>query len=177
MKAKLITAAALTLVGCGFLASRDNPTAERRSSPGSESPAVPNRVSPAPAPVETPLVAKLVPKSPSKAAPPALRDGQLSPGKNFYYEAARNIYVPVDFGHTRYTENGHAPTAEHLIREHGHARSSAEKWTEAEREIAHANSHAASKVVKAAAPTYSSTCPNGQCGNPSYGRGLLGRRR
>ena len=183
MKAKLITAATLTLAGCGLLAGR-NTTAERRSPAGPEPPAAVNRIVPASASVETPLVAKLLPgggesESPSKAAPPALRDGQLSPGGNFRYDADRNAYIPVDFGHTRYTENGHAPTVEHLIREHGHARSSAEKWTEAERQIAHANSHAASKVVRTVYPpvlNQTSGCPGGKCPSSPSSRGLFRRR-
>jgi hypothetical protein len=139
-------------------------------------------------PVETPLVEKLVVKSPQVAethqnSPQLPADGQLSPGGNFRYSIARDIYIPVDKGNVRYTENGHAPTAEHLIREHGHARSSAEKWTQAEREIAHANDHAAmsQRVTRSSnvsqETVFRNTCPSGQCGNGNIRVGIFGRRR
>ena len=139
---------------------------------------------------QTPLVEKLLPKEdygpvipigpPKKVGP---SDGQRTADNFFEYDATRNIWAPVDHGHTRYTENGHAPTAEHLIREHGHARSSASKWTQAELEIAHANSHwwekTHSQKISFQPKTVSqmsSSCPNGQCGSPSRSRGIFRRR-
>lgn len=172
MKAKLITAAALTLAGCGFLASRDNPTAERRSSPGSESPAVPTRVSPAPAPVETPLVAKLVPKSPSKAAPPALRDGQLSPRGQWRWSESQWAWVPIKSVGPAWVQDGHSATISHLVNEHGYSRSSLEKLTQAQLDVLHSNAH---NAARAAAPVRSSGCPGGVCPSPSS-RGLFRRR-
>ena len=110
--------------------------------------------SPVVAPViKTPLVEalRLPPKSlekPSETRKSAVLtttpvDGQLSKGGNFRYESARNIWVPVDKGNRRYTHNGRPVTAAHLIATHGHHPSSANKWTQAELDIAHANDHAA----------------------------------
>lgn len=128
--------------------------------------------------VETPLVEKLLVKEPAGPV-----DGQRTADNFFEFDATRNIWAPVDHGHTRYTENGHASTAEHLIREHGHARSSASKWTQEELEIAHANSHWWEKTHSQkisfqpkAVSQMSSSCPNGQCGNPSRSRGIFRRR-
>lgn len=177
MKAKLITAAALTLAGMGAIASQN--TAERRSSAGSE-PEAASRIGPAPASVESPLVEKLLVKE--KPAGPA--DGQLTADGFFKFDASRRAWVPVDHGHPRYLHNKGRVGLEHLIAEHGHARSSAEKWTQEELEIAHANSHwwekTHSQKISFQPETVSqmsSSCPGGQCGNPSRSRGLFGRRR
>lgn len=190
--------ALLACAGLGYLAGHNRTTAERCSSPGSESPAAVNRIVPASAPVETPLVSKLLPEraetpsrktsADSKSLTPhrttgeepgaaiALVDGQLSPGGNFRYSFARKAYIPVDKGNRRYTHGGQPVGAAHLI-EHGHAPSAVAVWTQVEREIAHANDHAMLGAVRPAAAPVQSSCPNGQCGNPSYGRGLFGRRR
>jgi hypothetical protein len=127
-------------------------------------------------PVETPLVDKMLPK-PVQAPKPTIADGQISPGGNFRYEAARNIFVPIDKGHPRYDYNDAPVTLEHLIAAHGHARHSASKWTREEIEIAHANSHYQEKMnaARAAAPVRASGCPGGVCPSPS--RGGLFRRR
>ncbi len=187
MKAKLLTAAALSLAGLGFACQK--PVA---STPAPTTPVV--DIQPVVEQPQTPLVEKLVPKKP---APPKgtehlvgdkaffvdrngllYIDGATTKSGLFKYEAARNIYVPVDFGNVWHSHNKRRPTAEHLIATHGHAPSSVAKWTQREIEICHANDHAAEYAAKqAATAAYSLSCPNGQCGNPSYGRGLFGRRR
>lgn len=127
-------------------------------------------------PVETPLVEALLPKEPDHVVEPdELVDGQRSPGGNFAYEAARNAWIPIDFSHAWHSHNRQRPTAEHLIATHGHARSSVEKWTQREIEICHANDHAAEYAAKQAA--LEDCRLTGTCGNPTMGRGLLGRRR
>ena len=172
--------ALLACAGLGFAAGRSDKTAATSAQVYANQSAGPQRSEPGPAtegqPVESPLVAKLIPqpvKVQAKAKPTVL-EGQLSKGGNFRYESARNIWVPVDKGNRRYTHGGRPVGAAHLI-EHGHHPSCVYKWTQSEMEIAHANDHAATAVVKAAPVSYSS-CPNGQCGNPSYRRGLFGRR-
>jgi hypothetical protein len=175
-KPKLLTAAALTLAGLGF-ACQKQPVAP----------------APAPTPVvvdvepvveqpQTPLVEKLLPKE----KPPGRVDGERTADGFFKYEARRNIFVPVDHGHPRYTHGGQPVGLEHLIAEHGHARSSAGKWTRNEIETAHANSHFWEKsrastrspnVSQKSVSSNTSSCPNGVCGNPSRSRGLFGRRR
>lgn len=195
---KRIALALIACAGLGFVAGRTPvlPTDSRRSEPApaetldvrSESqPVEPSwvrknaRPIPAP-PAQTPLVEKLLVKEPAVVKESlTVQGGQLSPGGNFRFSAARNAWIPVDKGNRRYTENGHAPTAEHLIREHGHARSSAEKWTQSEREIAHANSHwwekrQAAVRQQAYRAVVDSACPGGVCGNSSR-LGLFGRRR
>jgi hypothetical protein len=179
MKAKLLTAAALTLAGLG-LACNHKPSAPGALHPQTATPSVePVRDDDGGAVVPTPSVAKLLPKA--KPAGPV--DGERSADGYFEYESARNIYVPVDFGHPRYTHGGQRVGLEHLIAEHGHARSSAGEWTQNELEVAHANSHywekthGATRQVAAPASSFTSACPNGNCGNTKMGRGLFGRRR
>jgi hypothetical protein len=181
MKAKLLTAAALTLAGLGFACQKQPVVPALAPTP------VVVDVEPVVEQPQTPLVEKLLPNhiaEPSKMVGPV--DGQLSPDGFFEYEARRNIYVPVDFGHPRYTHGGQPVGLEHLIAEHGHARSSAGKWTRNEIETAHANSHFWEKsrastrspnVSQKSVSSNTSSCPNGVCGNPSRSRGLFGRRR
>lgn len=176
MKAKLITAAALTLAGCGLLASR-NPTAERRSPAGPEPPAAVNRIVPASAPVETPLVAKLIPgggesESPSKAAPPALRDGQLSPGGQWRWSESQWAWIPVKSAGPAWVQDGHSATIHHLATVHGYSPSYLSKLTQSQLDVLHSNAH---NAARAAAPVRSSGCPGGVCPSPS--RGGLFRRR
>lgn len=192
MKAKFITAASMLLAGCGFLASQsDKPTAERRSSPGSEPPAVVRDR--AVAPVETPLVEKLLPKAepnpvvvpdnhkPSMAAPArdetpdfeAPFDGQLSPRGEWQWSEAQWAWVPVKKPGPAWVQDGHSATIDHLVREHGYNRASLENLTQSQLDVLHSNSH---NAARAAAPVRSS-CPSGNCPNTNVSRGLFGRRR
>lgn len=144
-------------------------------------------------PVETPLVATLLPgggesESPSKAAPPdhfvepnKLVDGQLSEDGYFRLDLKYGTWRPVDFGHPRYSHNGGPVGAEHLIREHHHARSSVEKWTQEDLEIAHANVHYWEKLhgvtrspnVSQKTDFRNTSCPSGNCPSPARSRGLF----
>jgi hypothetical protein len=181
-KPKLLTAAALTLAGLGFACQKHQPNppavACRPAKPADSLPTLRSEGQPA----ETPLVEKLLPKE----TPPGRVDGERTADGFFKYEARRNIFVPVDHGHPRYTHGGQPVGLEHLIAEHGHARSSAGKWTRNEIETAHANSHFWEKsrastrspnVSQKSVSSNTSSCPNGVCGNPSRSRGLFGRRR
>jgi hypothetical protein len=165
---KRIALALIACAGCGFLAGRTQP--EPDGVPDNPKPTVAAPETDETPAIQTPLVAKLLPgggvkEAPSKAAPPAFvgpYDGDLSPGGNFRYSAARNLWVPVDKGNRRYTHGGQSVGAAHLI-EHGHHHSAVAKWTQAEREIAHANDHAILGAVRQVAPPrYTSSCPNGQ---------------
>lgn len=170
-----IALALIVCAGLGFAAGKHqpNPPAVARS-PAKPAEVLTTRSEGQPA--KTPLVEKLIPKKPAGPA-----DGDLSTGGKFRYESRRNAYIPVDFGNRRYTHGGQAVGAAHLV-EHGHDPSAVAVWTQAEREIAHANDHASQASTRSAnvsqksVSQYTSSCPNGQCGNPSYSRGLFRRR-
>jgi hypothetical protein len=163
MKAKLITAAALTIAGLGFACQKQ--------------PVVP---APAPTPVvvdvepvveqpQTPLVEKLLPKE-----KPQPVDGQLSPGKQWRWSESQWAWVPVKQAGPAWVQNGHSATIDHLVREHGYSRSSLAHLTQRQLDVLHSNAH---NAARAAAPVRASGCPGGNCPSPSRSRGLFGRRR
>lgn len=181
---KRIALALIACAGLGFIAGRQPvlPSDSRRSEP------VRPVLNSEAGPVETPLVEKLLvptvkdslPVAPTVKESLTIQDGQLSPGGNFRYEAARDIWVPVDKGNRQYRlSDGSFVTAEHLIEEHNHHPDCANQWTRAELEIAHANDHAGEARVTSVPQeiVYSKDCPGGNCGNTKMGRGLLRRRR
>ncbi len=136
-------------------------------------------------PVETPLVATLLPgggesESPSKAAPPdhfvepnKLVDGQLSPRGEWQWSEAQWAWVPVKQPGPAWVQDGHSATIDHLVREHGYSRASLENLTQSQLDVLHSNSH---NAARAAAPVRSSGCPGGVCPSPSRGGFRLFRR-
>lgn len=171
---KRIALALLACAGLGYVAGRQPvlPNGSRSSEPVPEQTAV-TRIA-APAPVETPSIEKMLPKKPAGPV-----HGTRTEDGFFYFHQDRKAWIPVDLGHPRYDFNDAPVTLEHLITEHGHARSSASKWTRDEIETAHANSHYWEKahgVKRAAVVVQSSSCPGGVCPSPSRSRGLFRRR-
>ncbi len=157
------------------------PTDSRRSEPG---PAIILSEGP---PVETPLVEKLLPKSPQVAETrqnsPQLVDGQLSPRGEWRWSEADWKWLPVKQPVVKqpgpmWNQDGHGATVEHLMSTHGYSRAELAGRSQRELDILHSNSHnAASRGATRRPAASSSACPNGQCGDPVRFRGLLGRRR
>lgn len=174
---RVFAIAALAFVAIGFSSEQapNDTTAERRSSPGSEPPAAVNRIVPAPAPVETPLVEKLLPKAEPDhiVEPNKLVDGQLSPRGEWQWSESQWAWVPVKKPGPAWVQDGHSATINHLVREHGYSRASLEKLTQPQLDVLHSNSH---NAARAAAPVRSSGCPGGVCPSPSRGGFRLFRR-
>lgn len=112
-------------------------------------------------------------KKASKAAPPALRDGQLSPRKQWRWSESQWAWVPVKTAGPAWVQDGHSATISHLVNEHGYSRSSLAKLTQSQLDVLHSNAH---NAARAAAPVRSSGCPGGVCPSPSRSRGIFRRR-
>jgi len=169
---------ALALIACAGLglAARQPvlPTASQCSVAGPEQSAV-TRIGPAPAPVETPLVKKLLPPIAVKSSPVrdltalepsraiAVPDGQLSPRGEWRWSQAQGAWVPVAKAGPRWVENGHSATVDHLVREHGYRRADLAKLTQYQLDTLHSNAHNSARARRVSAPTYSSACPSGRC--------------
>jgi hypothetical protein len=105
--------------------------------------------------------------------PPKLKDGQLSPGKQWRWSQLQWAWVPVKQSGPAWVQNGHSATIDHLVREHGYSRSSLVHLTQRQLDVLHSNAH---NAARAAAPVRSSGCPGGVCPSPSRSRGLFRRR-
>ncbi len=173
MKAKIVTASALFLAGLGAIASVNQ--GPQRSEPA---PAETLEVRSEGQPVETPLVAKLLPKSPQVAethqkSPQLPVDGQLSPGGQWRWNEAQWAWVPVKQAGPAWVQDGHSATIDHLVNEHGYKRASLVNLTQQQLDVLHSNAH---NAARAAAPVRSS-CPSGNCPNTNVRVGIFGRRR
>lgn len=169
---------ALALIACAGLGSLAGlhpvlPTDSRSSEPGPEKSAV-TRIGPAPAPVETPLVEKLLVKEPDHIAEPSkMVDGQLSPGGQWRWNEAQWAWIPVKQSGPAWVQDGHSATIDHLVNEHGYSRASLASLTQQQLDVLHSNAH---NAARAAAPVRGSGCPGGVCPSPSRSRGLFRRR-
>lgn len=113
---------------------------------------------------QTPLVEKLLPK-PAKVQEQVqeeIRDGQLSPGKQWRWSESQWAWVPVKAAGPAWVQNGHSATVDHLVREHGYRRADLAKLTQPQLDTLHSNAHNLARARRASAPARS-YCPSGRC--------------